>query len=59
ALASGASAIKERVISLNMDDDSFFNVAVDDDDYGNSHVHKILDKVRPKKKSKDLSCYHG
>nr|GEV18558.1 hypothetical protein [Tanacetum cinerariifolium] len=52
ASASGASAIRERVGALNMDDDPMVDVAVDDDDDGNSRVHKIHDKVRPKKKVK-------
>ncbi|GJZ64487.1 Myb/SANT-like domain, harbinger transposase-derived nuclease domain protein [Tanacetum coccineum] len=55
--ASGASAIRERVGALNMDDDPLVDVAVhvdddDDDDDGNSRAHKINDEVRPKKKAK-------
>nr|GEX55055.1 myb/SANT-like domain, Harbinger transposase-derived nuclease domain protein [Tanacetum cinerariifolium] len=58
--ASRASAIRERVGALNMDDDPLVDVAVhvdDDDDDGNSRAHKINDELRPKKKSKDLPCY--
>ncbi|GKD15037.1 hypothetical protein Tco_1199444 [Tanacetum coccineum] len=56
--ASGASAIREHVGALNMDNDPLVDVAVavddddDDDDDGNSRAHKIHDEVRPKKKTK-------
>ncbi|GKE64820.1 hypothetical protein Tco_1518981, partial [Tanacetum coccineum] len=52
---SGASAIRERIRALNMDDDPLVDVAIDvddDDDDGNSRAHKINDEVRPKKKAK-------
>ncbi|GJV95432.1 hypothetical protein Tco_1547009, partial [Tanacetum coccineum] len=53
ASTSGASAIRERVGALNMDDDPLVDVVVDDDyDDGNSRAHKILDEVQPKKKAK-------
>ncbi|GJW65202.1 Myb/SANT-like domain, harbinger transposase-derived nuclease domain protein [Tanacetum coccineum] len=44
ASASGASAIRERVGELNIDDDPLVDVAVDDDDDGNSRAHKIHDE---------------
>nr|GEZ03632.1 hypothetical protein [Tanacetum cinerariifolium] len=52
ASASGASNIRERVGSLNMDDDPLVDVVVYVDDDGNSRAYKINDEVRPKKKAK-------